>query len=62
MFIASVKVTNGSVFYLASYGWASERDDWRIRKFITKRDAYNAYQRAFKRKGDVYQAIKVQAA
>lgn len=57
MFVATITERNGNTFILCRSGWSSSRNDWEILTFQTKRDAYRAYQRAYKRDGDVYRAV-----
>lgn len=57
MFVATLTEPNGTTFVLSRSGWSASRNDWEILTFETKRDAYIAYLRAFKRSGDVYRAV-----
>lgn len=57
MFVATLTEPNGTTFILSRSGWSASRNDWEILTFATKRDAYRAYLRAFKRPTDVYRAV-----
>lgn len=57
MFVATLTEPNGTTFILSRSGWSESRNDWEILTFATKRDAYRAYLRAFKRATDVYRAV-----